>query len=154
MQEGRTSNNAGEVDAWMLRLKEGNHQGGGNKGRETMVLWTGGDKSHLFPNDSICTSRMFFLEISFYLLFSFLLCSYRWNMNKKLAKRQRRIRWNKELGWLPWQWRQGADPGVVSAITQPVEEMDCVALKLIAVWAEAAQISNIVEMGSHQFGGC
>lgn len=35
------------------------------------------------------------------------------------------------------------DPRVVPAITQPVGEMDRVALKLIAVWAEAAQISNI-----------
>lgn len=48
----------------------------------------------------------------------------------------------------------GVDPGVVPAITQPVGEMDCVALKLIAVWAEAAQISNIEDMGSHQFDGC
>lgn len=46
------------------------------------------------------------------------------------------------------------DPRVVLAITQPVGEMDCVALKLIAVWAEAAQISNIEDMGSHQFDGC
>lgn len=46
------------------------------------------------------------------------------------------------------------DSRVVSAITQPVGEMDCIALRLIAVWAEAAPISNIDEMGSHQFGGC
>lgn len=48
----------------------------------------------------------------------------------------------------------GVDPRVVPAITQPVGEMDCIALKLIAVWAEAAQISNIEDMGSHQFDGC
>lgn len=47
----------------------------------------------------------------------------------------------------------GLDSRVVSAITQPVGEMDCVALGLIAVWAEAAQISNIDEVGSHQFDG-
>lgn len=47
----------------------------------------------------------------------------------------------------------GLDFRVVSAITQPVGEMDGVALRLIAVWAEAAQISNIDKMGSHQFGG-
>lgn len=43
------------------------------------------------------------------------------------------------------------DSRVVSAITQRVGEMDCVALRLIAVWAE--QISNIDEIGSHQNGG-
>lgn len=47
----------------------------------------------------------------------------------------------------------GLDSRVVSAITQPVGEMDCVALRLIAVWAEAAQISNLGEVASHQFGG-
>lgn len=40
---------------------------------------------------------------------------------------------------------------MVSAITQCVGEMDCAALRLIAVWAE--QISNIDKMGSHQNGG-
>lgn len=48
----------------------------------------------------------------------------------------------------------GVVPRVVPAITQPVGEMDCLALKLIAVWAEAAQISNIEDIGSHQFDGC
>lgn len=42
---------------------------------------------------------------------------------------------------------------MVSAITQPVGEMDCVALRLIGVWAEAAQISNLGEVASHRFGG-
>lgn len=51
-------------------------------------------------------------------------------------------------------WGGSVDPRVVPAITQPVGEMDCLALKLIAVWAEAAQISNIEDMGSHQFDGC
>lgn len=42
---------------------------------------------------------------------------------------------------------------MVSAITQRVEEMDCVALRLIAVWAETEQISSIDKMGLHQNGG-
>lgn len=42
---------------------------------------------------------------------------------------------------------------MVSAITQCVGEMDCAALRLIAVWADTEQISNIDEMGSHQNGG-
>lgn len=42
---------------------------------------------------------------------------------------------------------------VVSAITQCVGELDCAALRLIAVWAEKEEISNIDERGSHQNGG-
>lgn len=45
------------------------------------------------------------------------------------------------------------DSRVVSAITWRVGEMDCVALRLIAVWAETEQISNKDEIGSHQNGG-
>lgn len=42
---------------------------------------------------------------------------------------------------------------MVSAIMQCVGELDCAALRLIAVWAEKEQISNIDERGSHQNGG-
>lgn len=45
------------------------------------------------------------------------------------------------------------DSRVVSAIKQRVGEMDCIALRLIAVWAETEQISNIDMMGYHQNGG-
>lgn len=42
---------------------------------------------------------------------------------------------------------------MVSAITQCVGELDCAALRFIAVWAEKEEISNIDERGSHQNGG-
>lgn len=59
----------------------------------------------------------------------------------------------KEIRVVAMAMEGGLDSRVVSAITEPVGEMDCIALRLIAVWAEAAQISNIGKMGSHQFGG-
>ena len=45
------------------------------------------------------------------------------------------------------------DSRVVLAIKKHVRETDCVALRLIAVWAETEQISNISKMGSRQKAG-
>lgn len=73
-----------------------------------------------------------------------------------MENRKRGIRrWGgkkKRVWWLLWR-PEGRDSRVVSAITQCVGELDCAALRLIAVWAEKEQISNIDERGSHQNGG-